>query len=91
MPRRKTSPKEAPEPPDTDQAVALAAMECQPFEHYDYVMLLFRHEQDFQRACEVLGIEKVQVTYPGGLRKIGLGRCIDGAKAIDRLVGGGGR
>lgn len=73
------------DPPDADQAPGLPAMECQPFEHYDYLMLLFRHEQDFQRACEVLGIRKVEVTYPGGLKKIGLGRCIDGAKAIERL------
>ena len=64
-------------------------MECQPFEHYDYVMLMFRNDQDFQRACELLGIEKVQITYPGGLKKIGLGRCIDGAKAIDRLIATG--
>jgi hypothetical protein len=49
-------------------------------------MLMFRHEQDFQRACEVLGIRKVEVEYPGGLKKIGLGRVIDGAKAIERLA-----
>ena len=60
-------------------------MECQPFEHYDYLVLMFRRGQDFQRACEVLGVKKVQVTYPGGLKKIGLGRVIDGAKAIERL------
>jgi hypothetical protein len=71
-----------------DQAPGLPAMECQPFEHYDYLMLMFRHEQDFQRACEVLGIKKVEVTYPGGLKKIGLGRVIDGAKAIEKLAGG---
>jgi hypothetical protein len=64
----------------------IPAMECQPFEHYDYLMLMFRNEQDFQRACEILGIQKVQVTYPGGLKKIGLGRVIDGAKAIERLA-----
>ncbi|MGB2823400.1 MAG: hypothetical protein WBF17_20625 [Phycisphaerae bacterium] len=52
-------------------------------------MLMFRNDQDFQRACELLGIEKVQITYPGGLRKIGLGRCIEGAKAIDRLLADG--
>jgi len=79
------------EPPDADQAAALPAMECQPFEHYDYLVLVFRHEQDFQRACEVLGIRKVEVTYPGGLKKIGLGRVIDGAKAIERLAGGSGQ
>jgi hypothetical protein len=72
-----------------DAHPGLPAMECQPFEHYDYLMLMFRHEQDFQRACEVLGIKKVEVAYPGGLKKIGLGRVIDGAKAIDRLMAAG--
>ena len=60
-------------------------MECQPFEHYDCVTLMFRNDQDFQQACELLGIQKVQIEYPGGLRKIGIGRCADGAKAIERL------
>jgi hypothetical protein len=87
---RGIDPAEEEEPEPDDNAPAdLPDMECQPFEHYDYVMLLFRHDQDFQQACELLGIEKVQITYPGGLQKIGLGRCIDGAKAIRRLVSGG--
>jgi hypothetical protein len=73
---------------DAGAAANLPAMERQPFEQHDYIMLMFRHEQDFQRACEILGIVKVQVQYPGGLRKIGLGRVIDGAKAIERLAGG---
>jgi hypothetical protein len=29
---------------------------------------------------------KVVVTYPGGLKKIGLGRVVDGAKTIERLT-----
>ena len=66
----------------------LPQMECQPFEHYDYVMLMFCNDQDFQQACELLGIEKVQIEYPGGLKKIGLGRCVDGAKAVARLTAG---
>lgn len=43
---------------------------------------------EFLRACEVLGIKKVDVTYPGSLKKVGIGRVIDGAKAIDKLAGG---
>lgn len=66
----------------------LPQMECQPFEHYDYLMLVFRHDQDFQQACELLEIRKVQVQYPGGMFKVGLGRVIDGAKAVRRLRGG---
>jgi hypothetical protein len=74
--------------PDGGTAGVIPAMECQPFEHHDYLMLMFHNEQDFQQACEVLGIARVQVTYPGGLQKIGLGRVIDGAKAIEKLTGG---
>ncbi|MBI9018018.1 MAG: hypothetical protein JEZ07_12245 [Phycisphaerae bacterium] len=62
-------------------------MELQPFEHYDYVMLMFRDSQDFQQACEKLGIQKVQIKYPGGRRKVGLGRVIDGLKAVKILEG----
>ncbi|MBE7465416.1 MAG: hypothetical protein HS116_18215 [Planctomycetes bacterium] len=70
-------------------SAVLPQMECQPFEHYDYLMLLFRNEQDFQQACERLGIQRVQVTYPGGKQKIGLGRCLDGMKALKTLTAGG--
>jgi hypothetical protein len=74
-------------PEDEEPAGALPQMECQPFEHHDFVMLMFRNEQDFQQACERLQIKKVQVTYPGGRVKVGLGRVIDGAKAMRLLTG----
>ena len=60
-------------------------MELQPFEHYDYIMLVFRNDQDFSRACELLDIQEVQVKYPGGKSKIGLGRVVEGAKALETL------
>ena len=63
----------------------LAQMECQPFEHHDFLMLIFRNDQDLQMACEKLGIKRVAIQYPGGKQKIGLGRVIDGAKAIRLL------
>jgi hypothetical protein len=73
---------------EPEPSAALAEMECQPFEHYDYLMLVFRNEQDFQQACERLSIQRVQITYPGGKTKVGIGRCIDGAKALRMLVEG---
>ena len=54
-------------------------------------MLMFRNDQDFQQACELLEIKKVPITYPGGLTKVGLGRVIDGPKAIDKLLNTGPR
>jgi hypothetical protein len=73
---------------DDAPGTILPQMECQPFEHYDYIMLMFRSDQDFQQACELLEIQKVQIEYPGGLRKIGLGRVVEGAKAIAKLTEG---
>lgn len=72
-------------PEDDTPSHKYPEMECQPFEHHDYIMLMFHNDQDFQQACELLGIQKVQINYPGGLQKVGLGRCIDGARAIERL------
>jgi len=76
-------PEAADEP---GEGAHLPQMECQPFEHHDYVMLLFRNDQDFQRACELLEIKRVEIQYPGGMTKIGMGRCLDGAQAIDKLL-----
>ena len=77
------------DPVSDSQDSLLPQMECQPFENHDYIMLMFHNSQDFHQGCERLGITKVQIEYPGGLRKVGIGRCIDGAKAIARLTGGG--
>lgn len=93
---RKTAKDNAQAEAEADEKAAAAAdesadpsvpeMELQPFEHYDYVVLMFRNEQDFSAACERLGIEKVSVTYPAGLKKIGLGRVVDGAAVMARLA-----
>ncbi len=75
------------EEPTEEPSAVLPQMECQPFEHHDYIMLIFRNEQDFQQACERLSIQKVAITYPGGRTKVGLGRVVDGAKAVRILTG----
>lgn len=63
-------------------------MELAPFEHYDYIVLMFKNDQDFSGACEKLGIQKAAMTIPNSDRvKIGLGRVVDGAKAIAKLEG----
>ena len=61
----------------------------QPYEHYDYVVLLARNTFDFHRLCALLQIERQEFTVPGGAKKMGLGRCVDAAKAIALLEGHG--
>jgi hypothetical protein len=72
-----------------DSADLVPEMELQPFEHYDYVMLMFRSQLDWSRAIEVLGeygLVKSGFTISRKSRKIGLCRVIDGAKLMDALV-----
>ncbi len=76
--------------PDMDMAenipdIDLPGMELQPFESYDYVMLMFKDTQNFQQACERFGLKKVQVKYPGGTKKVGVGRVLDGAQFLQNL------
>ncbi len=70
-----------------DPQALIPEMECQPWEHHNYVVLMFSNDQDWQQACERLGIGPVKITYPGGLVKVGVGRVVDGAKAMARLTG----
>jgi hypothetical protein len=61
-------------------------MEIQPFEHWDYVVLVFKDSRDWLAAIDFLGIGKVKTKPANSISKIGLGRCIDGAKFLE-LVG----
>lgn len=62
-------------------------MELLPFEEYDYLLLMFRNSQDWQRACEVLSLQR-EAWSDGTVRKVGLGRVLDGARVIAMIVGG---
>jgi|GEM_PF-1415049 hypothetical protein len=60
-----------------------AAMELMPFEHYDYVLLMFKNELDWLAAVDTLGLER-----RADLRKtnkIGLCRVISGKQVIERI------
>lgn len=57
-------------------------MELQPYEHYDYVLVLARNTIDFKNLCDKLGLESVKSSLVGK-GKIGLGRCV----SADKLLG----
>ena len=62
-------------------------MELQPLEGYDYVMVLARNTLDFKALCEALDIGPVTFP-PRGMKKqrqIGLGRCIDAKRVLQKL------
>jgi hypothetical protein len=63
----------------------LPEMELQPFEHYDYVVLLCKNSHDWMTLQELLGIEPVQFTNSNGSRQFGRGRVVDASKAVELL------
>jgi hypothetical protein len=62
-------------------------MELEPFEHYDYVLVLARNVPDWEALCDRLGLEKRDVSRVPDQTKIGLGRAIDAARLIALLDG----
>lgn len=76
----------------TQSAGGPAEMALQPFEHYDYLVLFFRTTFDFERALDLLGVERVgytartNKTWDDAKRKVGLGRVLDGVKVLEMLA-----
>lgn len=66
----------------------LPEMELQPYEHYDYVVLLCRNTYDWMSLQDLLGLEHQQFTVPtsrGTSKTLGMGRCIDAKRVINML------
>jgi hypothetical protein len=64
----------------------IPAMELMPHEHYDYIVLMFKHDYDWTHALQLLGIEDVNYSVVKTKKKIGLGRIIDGTRVLSRLL-----
>jgi len=64
-------------------------MEVQPFEHYDYVMLVFRNTWDWARAVDVLDVKPRAFAFTSSKgekhRKIGLCRVLEGAAFLQKV------
>jgi hypothetical protein len=66
----------------------LPEMELQPYEHYDYVVLLCRNTYDWMGLQDLLGLERQQFTVPtsrGTSKTLGMGRVVDAKRVIDLL------
>jgi hypothetical protein len=69
--------------PEKEEKRGPVAMELMPFEHYDYVLLMFKNELDWLSAVDTLNLEKRSDQRK--THKIGLARVIDGKRVIARL------
>lgn len=59
-------------------------MQLRAFEHYDYVVFVFKNQMDWLNILNEFDVKKVDAGY-GKTRKIGLGRVIDGARLLEKI------
>lgn len=57
-------------------------MECQAFEHHDYLVFMFHDLRDWMQAVQLLGVKPVDASISRTSRKIGVGRVINGKRLI---------
>jgi hypothetical protein len=60
-------------------------MEIMPFEHWDYVVVVFKDLRDWLAAMEWFGIKREKVTIAKGNVKVGLGRAVDGVEFLKKV------
>ena len=74
---------------DLDEEIAnsepVPKMELQAFEHYDYLMFMFRDIRDWLRVLQLLNVAKVDFSISRKTQKIGIGRVIDGKRLLEQF------
>ncbi|HVU07830.1 MAG TPA: ParB N-terminal domain-containing protein [Verrucomicrobiae bacterium] len=66
-------------------AQPIPKMELQAFEHYDYLMFMFKDIRDWLRVLQLLNVTKVDFSISRKTQKIGIGRVINGKTLLTRL------
>lgn len=67
-----------------EQEKRVAELELKAFEHYDYIVFVFRNQFDWLNALGEFNIQRVDAGY-GNTKKIGIGRVLDGAVLLRKI------
>ena len=58
-------------------------MECQAFEHHDYLVFMFHDLRDWMQALQSMGVPEVDFSITRRTKKIGLGRVLHGKRLLE--------
>ena len=58
-------------------------MECQAFEHHDYLVFMFHDLRDWMQALQSMGVPEVDYSITRKTRKIGVGRVLHGKRLLE--------
>lgn len=58
-------------------------MECQAFEHHDYLVFMFHDLRDWMQALQLMGVREVNYSITRTTKKLGIGRVLHGKRLLD--------
>ena len=58
-------------------------MECQAFEHHDYLVFMFHDLRDWMQVLQLMGVREVDYSITRTTKKIGIGRVLHGKRLLD--------
>lgn len=66
-----------------DEIEMIPRMECQAFEHHDYLVFMFHDLRDWMQVLQLMGVGEVDYSINRRTHKIGLGRVIHGKRLLE--------
>ena len=58
-------------------------MECQAFEHHDYLVFMFHDLRDWMQVLQFMGVREVDYSITRTTKKLGIGRVLHGKRLIE--------
>ena len=68
---------------DAENLELIPRMECQAFEHHDYLVFMFHDLRDWMQALQLMGVREVDYSITRTTKKIGIGRVLHGKRLLE--------
>jgi len=68
---------------DAENLETIPRMECQAFEHHDYLVFMFHDLRDWMLALQLMGVREVDYSITRSSNKIGIGRVLYGKRLLE--------
>ena len=72
-----------------DALETIPRMECQAFEHHDYLVFMFHDLRDWMLALQGMGVVEVDYSISRTSKRIGIGRVLNGKRLLQLIEAGG--
>jgi len=66
-----------------DDLEVIPKMECQAFEHHDYLVFMFHDLRDWMQVLQLMGVHEVDYSITRTTKKLGIGRVLHGKRLIE--------